>query len=62
MDSKFDNKKKFINIKITFIEIFPAINEIIKPKEDLNIVFQGNDNFYDFKKYLSSIQFQYKIH
>ena len=54
MDSKFDNKNKFINIKITFIEIFPAINEIIKPKEDLNIVFQGNDNFYDFKKYLSS--------
>ena len=41
-------------IKITFLEIIPPINEIVKPKEELNIVFQGNDNFYDFKKYLSS--------
>ena len=52
MDSKFDYNNKII--KITFLEIFPPINEIIKPKDDLNIVFQGNDNFYDFKKFLSS--------
>ena len=54
MDSKFESKNKYNNIKITFIEIYPAINEIIKPKDDLNIVFQGNDNFFDFKKYLTS--------
>ena len=62
MDSKFENKNKYNNIKITFIEIFPAINEIIKPKDDLNIVFQGNDNFYDLKKFLSlknTIQLNY---
>ena len=49
---KVDSKNKFI--KITFLEIFPPINELIKPKEDFNIIFQGNDNFFDFKKYLSS--------
>ena len=60
MDSKLGNKNKFI--KITFLEIFPPINEIIKSKEDLNIVFQGNDNFYDLKKFLSlknTIQLNY---
>ena len=49
---KVDSKNKFL--KITFLEIFPSINELIKPKEDFNIIFQGNDNFFDFKKYLSS--------
>ena len=52
MDNKLDQKNKIITI--TFLEIFPPIYEIVKSKEDLNIVFQGNDNFYDFKKYLSS--------
>ena len=41
-------------IKITFLEINPPINELIKGKEEMNIIFQGNDNFYDFKKYLCS--------
>ena len=52
MENKFDPKSKII--KITFIEIFPPINELVKPKEDFNIIFQGNDNFYDVKKFLSS--------
>ena len=41
-------------IKITLLEISPPLNELAKSKEELNIIFQGNDNFYDFKKYLSS--------
>ena len=52
MEHKNDLKNNII--KITFLEIIPPINEIIKPKEDLNIIFQGNDTFYDFKKYLLS--------
>ena len=52
MEHKLDHKNNII--KITFLEIIPPINEIIKPKEDLNIIFQGNDTFYDFKKYLLS--------
>ena len=42
------------SIKITFLEINPPINELIKNREEINIIFQGQDNFYDFKKYLSS--------
>ncbi len=49
---KIDNKNQAI--KLTFLEINPPINELIKNKEEINIIFQGNDNFYDFKKYLSS--------
>ena len=41
-------------IKITFLEINPPLNELIKAKEEINIIFQGNDNFYDLKKFLSS--------
>ena len=41
-------------IKITFLEVNPPINEIVKNKEEITIIFQGHDNFYDFKKYLSS--------
>ena len=41
-------------IKLTFLEITPPINDIIKNKEEINIIFQGHDNFYDFKKHLSS--------
>ena len=52
MEHKNDHKNNII--KITFLEIIPPINELIKPKEDLNIIFQGNDTFYDFKKYLFS--------
>ena len=51
---EYKSECKINIIKITFLEIIPPINEIVKPKEELNIVFQGNDNFYDFKKYLSS--------
>ena len=40
-------------LKISFLEISPQINELVKNKEDLNIIFQGYDNFYDFKKHLS---------
>ena len=49
---KAETKKQ--PIKITFLEINPPLNELIKNKEEMNIIFQGNDNFYDFKKYLSS--------
>ena len=49
---KAETKKQ--PIKITFLEINPPISELIKNKEEINIIFQGNDNFYDFKKYLSS--------
>ena len=49
---KLDSKNQ--TLKITFLEINPPINELIKGKEEINIIFQGNDNFYDFKKYLSS--------
>ena len=52
MENRIDSKKNFL--KITFLEIFPPISEIIKSKEDFNIVFQGNDIFYDFKKHLLS--------
>ena len=41
-------------IKITLLEINPPLNELAKSKEELNIIFQGNDNFFDFKKHLSS--------
>ena len=41
-------------LKIIFLEINPPINEIVKNKEEINIIFQGHDNFYDFKKYLST--------
>ena len=41
-------------LKISFLEITPQINEIVKNKEELNIIFQGYDNFYDFKKHLST--------
>ena len=51
---EYKSECKINIIKITFLEIIPPINEIVKPKEELNIVFQGNDNFYDFKKYLST--------
>ena len=52
MDNKLDSKNKVL--KITFIDIYPPINELSKPKEDFNIIFQGNDNFFDFKKHLIS--------
>ena len=39
-------------LKIAFLEINPPINEIVKNKEEINIIFQGHDNFYDFKKHL----------
>ena len=52
MMDKTDSKNQ--SIKITFLEINPPINELIKNKEEINIIFQGHDNFYDFKKYLSS--------
>ena len=39
-------------LKITFLEINPPINEIVKNKEEINMIFQGHDNFYDFKKNL----------
>ena len=48
---KADSKNNVI--KITFLEINPPINELSKSKEELKIIFQGHDNFYDFKKYLS---------
>ena len=48
---KADNKNQ--PIKITFLEINPPIKELIKTKEEINIIFQGNDNFYDLKKFLS---------
>ena len=51
-NNKFDSKNNVL--KITFLEIYPSINELVKPKEDFNIIFQGNDNFFDFKKFLSS--------
>ncbi len=51
MDKSNTNKNP---IKITFLEISPPLNELIKNKEELNIIFQGNDNFYDLKKYLST--------
>ncbi len=41
-------------LKIQFLEIDPPINEIVKTKEEVNIIFQGNNNFYDFKKYYIS--------
>ena len=41
-------------MKLTFIDIYPPINELAKNKEEINIIFQGHDNFYDFKKYLLS--------
>ena len=41
-------------LKIQFLEIDPPINEIVKTKEEVNIIFQGNNNFYDFKKYFIS--------
>ena len=49
---KLDSKN--LPIKLTFLEITPPINDIIKNKEEINIIFQGHDNFYDFKKHLSS--------
>ena len=48
---KTDSKNNVI--KITFLEINPPINELSKSKEELKIIFQGHDNFYDFKKCLS---------
>jgi hypothetical protein len=47
-----DNKNQ--TMKLTFIDIYPPINELAKNKEEINIIFQGHDNFYDFKKYLLS--------
>ena len=41
-------------LKISFIDITPPINELIKNKEEINIIFQGHDNFYDLKKHLST--------
>ena len=41
-------------LKISFLEITPQINELVKNKEELNIIFQGHDNFYDFKKHFST--------
>ena len=52
ISNKFDSKNKIL--KITFLDIYPPINELSKPKEDFNIIFQGNDNFFDFKKHLIS--------
>ena len=50
-------------LKIKFLEINPPINEIIKTKEEVNIIFQGNNNFYDLKKYLiSKIPIQIQLH
>ena len=49
---KLDSKNQ--TIKIIFLEINPPINDIIKSKEEINIIFQGHDNFYDLKKHLSS--------
>jgi hypothetical protein len=51
MDKTDRNKQ---TLKISFLEITPQINELIKNKEDLNIIFQGHDNFYDLKKLLST--------
>jgi len=48
---KTDSKNNVI--KITFLEINPPINELSKSKEELKIIFQGHDNFYDLKKCLS---------
>ncbi len=45
---------KIQTMKLTFLEMNPPINELTKNKEEINIIFQGHDNFYDFKKYLSS--------
>ena len=47
-------EQKNQTVKITFLEINPPINEIVKNKEEINIIFQGQDNFYDFRKHLSS--------
>ena len=47
---KTDSKNNLL--KISFLEINPPINELAKSKEELNIIFQGHDNFYDFKKCL----------
>ena len=49
---KSDKKNK--TIQLTFLEINPPINEIVKNKEEINVIFQDHGNFYDFKKYLSS--------
>ena len=48
---KVDSKNNVI--KLTFLEINPPLNELSKSKEELKIIFQGHDNFYDFKKCLS---------
>ena len=40
---KTDSKNQ--SIKITFLEINPPINEFIKNKEEINIIFQGHDNY-----------------
>ena len=58
---KIDFKTNNI-LKLTFIDIIPPISELIKAKEDINMIFQGNDTFYDLKKVLSnkiSIQLPY---
>ena len=49
--NKSDSKNQ--SLEIVFLEINPPINELIKSKEEISIIFQGYDNFYDFKKYLS---------
>ena len=49
--NKLDLKNQCL--KITFLEINPPINDLIKNKEEISLIFQGYDNFYDFKKYLS---------
>jgi hypothetical protein len=58
---KIDFKTNNI-LKLTFLDIIPPISELIKAKEDINMIFQGNDTFYDLKKVLSnkiSIQLPY---
>lgn len=49
--NKSDSKNQ--SLEIVFLEINPPINELIKSKEEISIIFQGYDNFYDLKKYLS---------
>ena len=41
-------------MKLTFLEVNPPINELAKNKEEINIIFQGHDNFYDLKRHLST--------
>ena len=41
-------------LKISILETIPIISDIAKNKEEISIVFQSNNNFYDLKKCISS--------